>query len=235
MATFTLEAAVMLLKFTWISYYADAARWIDFFKLENCKVTVTQPQYIEADALASNITIPCTFSADGCPSPPTTVWFRYFSHTHEDLCTPVCANSAKFRTDLSSLQIKDIGAEDTAVYFCGVAYQNSHSPSSKQTGGGTTLVVKGTKKYSQEIQSRNIMVAISALLFLYLIAILAIVKFFSKPKVKATEKGGLKAKHSVCSKENRQAIGRAIAQELCKKKPARCKPKRHLDKAQQKS
>ncbi|XP_066496992.1 immunoglobulin superfamily member 6 [Tiliqua scincoides] len=226
MATSTLEAAVTLLKFIWISYCADAAK-----NQENCRVTVTQPQYIEADATLSNTTIPCTFSADGCHSSPTTVWFRYFSHNHEDLCTPICANTAKFRMDSSSLQIKNVGAEDVAVYFCGVAFPNSHTPTSKQTGGGTTLVLRGTKKYSQGI---NIMVATSSLLLLYLIAMLVILKFFSKPKVKNTEKEGLKTKHSVCSKENRQAIGQAIAKELCKKKPGRCKRTGRLDKAQQK-
>lgn len=111
--------------------------------LPNCKVSVIQPPYIEVDATSSNVTIPCTFVMDGCSSHPTTLWFRYFSHSHEDLCTPICANRAKFGINSSSLQIKDIGAGDIAVYFCGVALQNPHSPGSKQVGGGTTLVLRG--------------------------------------------------------------------------------------------
>lgn len=115
-----------------------------------CTVTVTQPPSLEADVVSSNITIPCSFSTNGCPgSPPTVLWFRYLADTHEDLCMPKCTQSKKFQVTgtvpekQASLQIINANTEDSAIYFCGVAFADSADPLSKQTGGGTALTIRG--------------------------------------------------------------------------------------------
>ncbi|XP_015284289.1 PREDICTED: immunoglobulin superfamily member 6, partial [Gekko japonicus] len=115
-----------------------------------CAVTVTQPQSLEADTASSNITIPCTFSTEGCHgSSPTVLWFRYLAHAHEDLCMPKCTQSKKFQATSAvlekraSLTINNANIEDSAIYFCGVAFANSGDPLSKQTGEGTVLTIRG--------------------------------------------------------------------------------------------
>nr|XP_034987293.1 immunoglobulin superfamily member 6 isoform X2 [Zootoca vivipara] len=158
-----------------------------------CKVTVSQPPFMEGYPASKYITIPCTFSAQGCPtSTPTILWFRYLARTHEALCTPYCINSTKFKLvhsksmNQAQLEIKEINEEDSAIYFCGVAISSSNSSTSKQTGIGTVLVIRGSGTYSRGVEYS--MLAISVTLFLYLVALLAVSKLFTKPKLKKTER-----------------------------------------------
>ncbi|XP_042294267.1 immunoglobulin superfamily member 6 [Sceloporus undulatus] len=219
MATFTERLLILVLEFTWLSCCAGTDR---------CDVTVTQPQFMEAYNESSNITISCTFTAQSCPTSSLNIlWFRYLAQTHEDLCTPMCNNSSKFKVlqpakDQTSLQINNPGVEDSAIYYCGIAFSHSSTTTSKKTGAGTLLVIRVIKEdkiyYSQGI---NIMVAVSLLLFLYLTAILGISKFFSKPKLKRSEKEDLRGMHNVCAKGSKEAICQAIAKELYKKKHKR--------------
>ncbi|XP_054848237.1 immunoglobulin superfamily member 6 isoform X2 [Eublepharis macularius] len=199
MATCKQQAFVLATKFTWILYCAGAAA-----TQIPCTVTVNQLQFLEANITSSNITIPCTFSTKGCPSSsPTVLWFRYLAHTHEGLCTPKCTKSEKFQVtstvpeNQASLRISNITIEDSAIYFCGVAFPDSNDFTSKQTGEGTTLTIRASKKHSQGVY---VMTTISSFLFFYIAAILATFKFFSK------------------SKGSGRSISRAIAEELRKKK-----------------
>ncbi|XP_061455310.1 immunoglobulin superfamily member 6 isoform X2 [Rhineura floridana] len=226
MATVKESVLILLLEFTW-AYCAGT---------DQCKVTVTQPKSMEGDPASDNIAIPCTFFADGCPtSTPTILWFRYLAHTHENLCTPECLNSTKFKvSDLTpnnqtSLEINKVTAEDSAIYVCGVAFPRSGAPTSKQTGSGTMLVIRETRMYSQGVH--NTMLAISVLLFLYLVALLAVSKFFTKPTFKKTEKQDLKGKPTVSGKGSREAVCQAIAKEFCKKKHKRQRRHGRLDKS----
>ncbi|XP_062820515.1 immunoglobulin superfamily member 6 [Anolis carolinensis] len=202
---------VLILEFTWLSYCAG----------NQCTVSVRQPQSLEGFTESSNITILCTFSAQKCPmSSLNILWFRYLAKTHEDLCTPECKNRDKFEVlrpadNHTLLQINMLSADDSGIYYCGIAFPDSKAPTSKTTGEGTLLVIRETKIYSKG--AINIMVTISLLLFLYITAILAILKFFSKPKFKKSENEDLRGKQNVHAKETRDAC-QAIAKEIYKKK-----------------
>lgn len=104
---------------------------------------------MEAYPESNNVNLSCEFSTQSCPSsPPRILWFRYLAHTHEDLCNSTCRNSVKFKVHLPSqhqalLQIDKLSVEDSAIYYCGVAIQDSNSATSKTTGNGTLLVVRG--------------------------------------------------------------------------------------------
>ena len=116
---------------------------------DTCQVTVTQPRFQEADYSMHTVFLTCAFSASGCSSSsPQVLWFRFLTNKHEDLCTPGCTNHQKYKVHLLSennisLQINDLTADDNAVYICGIAFSDSSSPRSKQTGDGTVLTKTG--------------------------------------------------------------------------------------------
>ncbi|NXA38492.1 IGSF6 protein, partial [Eudromia elegans] len=134
---------------------------------DTCQVTVTQPRYKEAGQSVHTVTLMCTYSALGCSSSePQALWFRFFTNRHEDLCTPKCTDDQKFKVHISpknaSLWISNLTPNDSAVYFCGIAFSPSSSPGSKQMGGGTVLVKTGAEKHSTE--SLTLMITLSLLL-----------------------------------------------------------------------
>lgn len=115
---------------------------------DQCQVTVTQPSFQQTDSSMNSVSLTCTFSASGCSSSsPEVLWFRYLTNTHEDLCTPGCRDNQKYKVQSSdnniSLEIRDLTVNDSALYICGIAFANSGSPLSKQTGDGTVLTVTG--------------------------------------------------------------------------------------------
>ncbi|XP_060116731.1 immunoglobulin superfamily member 6 [Heteronotia binoei] len=228
MATCKQPAFTLAMKFTWILYHAGAAA-VGI----PCTVKVTQPRSLEADAASSNVTISCAFSTEGCRSlSPTVHWFRYLPHAHEDLCMPKCTQSAKFQAastvpeKQASIRISNVNVEDSAIYFCGVAFANSADPLSKQTGEGTALTIRGSKKHSAGVY---IMVAVLLLLFIYIAALFASFKVFSKPKAKEAKRRGHNT--GVPIKESGRSISRAIAQELRKKKDKlNGRPRQRLEK-----
>lgn len=115
---------------------------------DTCQVTVTQPKFQEVDYSMHTVFLTCTFSAFGCSSfPPQVLWFRFLTKKHEDLCTPGCIDQQKYKVHLSKnnilLQISNLTVDDNAVYICGVAFSDSSSPHSKQTGDGTVLTKAG--------------------------------------------------------------------------------------------
>ncbi|NXX80349.1 IGSF6 protein, partial [Urocolius indicus] len=166
---------VLMLAFDWILYGAGAT--------DACQVTVTQPRFQEADYSVHTVLITCTFSASGCSSsPPQVLWFRFLTNKHEDLCTPGCRDDQKYKVHLSpenniSLQINDLTVHDNAVYICGVAYVDSSSPHSKQTGDGT-LLQKTEKQHSNG--NLIFMIIASSLLFLYSTTVLTFFVVYKK-------------------------------------------------------
>ncbi|NWX51123.1 IGSF6 protein, partial [Steatornis caripensis] len=137
---------------------------------DTCQVTVTQPRFVEADSSMHTVFLTCAFSASGCSlSPPKVLWFRFLTNEHEDLCTPSCIDDQKYKVHLLSesnisLEITNLTVDDNAVYICGIAFSDSSSPRSKQTGHGTVL----TKTEKQHSNGKLIfMIITSSLLFLY--------------------------------------------------------------------
>ncbi|NWZ65346.1 IGSF6 protein, partial [Acrocephalus arundinaceus] len=157
---------VLMLVFDWILYGAGVAG--------HCQVTVTQPRFQQADSSMNNVSLACTFSTSGCSSsPPEVLWFRFLTNTHEDLCTPECTDHQKYKVHSSKtnilLEIKDLTVDDSAVYICGIAFSDSESPLSKQTGYGTVLTVTEKQHSNGKLIS---MIIASSLLFLYSSAVL---------------------------------------------------------------
>ncbi|NWR69625.1 IGSF6 protein, partial [Centropus unirufus] len=177
---------------------------------DTCQVTVTQPSFQEAKYSVHTVYLTCTFTTSGCLSfPPQVLWFRFLSNEHEDLCTPGCTNHQKYKVHLSennsSLQINDLTVNDNAVYICGVAFPDSSSPRSKQTGDGTVL--KTTEnQHSNGKPAFTFLIIASSFLFIYSTAIFA---FFVVHKVRS------KGFFSFCKcKHSGRKIFQAIAQEL---------------------
>ncbi|NXH44704.1 IGSF6 protein, partial [Dicaeum eximium] len=140
----------------------------------HCRVTVTQPRFQQADSSMNNVSLTCTFSASGCSSsPPEVLWFRFLTNAHQDLCTPGCTDHQKYQVHSSEnnifLQIKDLTVDDSAVYICGIAFSDSDSPLSKQTGDGTVLTVTEKQQGNGKLIP---MIIASSLLFLYSSAVL---------------------------------------------------------------
>ncbi|NXG40885.1 IGSF6 protein, partial [Psilopogon haemacephalus] len=166
MAAFNNLKNILMLAFDWILYSAGTA--------ETCQVTVTQPRSQEADSSTHTVLLTCAFSTSGCSSsPPQVLWFRFLTNRHEDLCTPGCRDHQKYKVHFSSknnisLQIHNLSVYDNAVYICGVAFSDSSSPYSKQTGGGTVLTIRGAEEqHSNGKLTFIFMIIISSSLFLY--------------------------------------------------------------------
>ncbi|XP_009951650.1 PREDICTED: immunoglobulin superfamily member 6 [Leptosomus discolor] len=214
MASFNKLKNMLMLAFDWILYSAGAA--------DTCQVTVTQPGFQEADYSTHTVVLTCAFSASGCPSsPPQVLWFRFLTDKHEDLCTPGCTDHQKYIVKLSenniSLQINDLTVDDNAVYICGIAFSDSSSPRSKQTGDGTVLT-KTEKQHSNGKLVFTFMIIASSLLFLYSTTVFT---FFvvSKLKPKLLQKSGNEDQRKEnCKISSGRKIFQAIAQELQKQR-----------------
>ncbi|NXR17815.1 IGSF6 protein, partial [Cinclus mexicanus] len=166
MASFNKLKNVLMLVFDSILYGAGVAG--------HCQVTVTQPTTQKTDSSMNSVSLTCTFSASGCPSSSLEIlWFRYLTNTHQDLCTPECTDRQKYKVHSTKnstlLEIKDLTVHDSAVYVCGIAFLDSDSPLSKQTGDGTVLTVTEKQHSNGKLIS---MIIASSSLFLYSSAVL---------------------------------------------------------------
>ncbi|KAM6054238.1 immunoglobulin superfamily member 6 isoform 2-T2 [Chlamydotis macqueenii] len=219
MASFNKLKNMLMLAFDWILYGAGAA--------DTCQVTVTQPRFHEADYSTHTVFLTCTFSASGCSSsPPEVLWFRFLTNKHEDLCTPGCRDNQKYKVHSSSennisLQINNLTVEDNAVYICGIAFSDSSSPRSKQTGDGTVLTKTGEdKQHSNGELIFVFMIITSSLLFLYSTTVFT---FFAVYKLKPTllkKSGHEDQRKENCKISSGRKIFQAIAQELQKQRYA---------------
>ncbi|NXO18464.1 IGSF6 protein, partial [Oriolus oriolus] len=216
MAAFNKLKNVLMLAFDWILYGAGVA--------DHCQVTVTQPRFQQADSSMNNVSLTCTFSASGCSSsPPDVLWFRFLTNTHQDLCTPACIGHPKYKVHLSGnnilLEIKELTVDDSAVYICGIAFSDSDSPLSKQTGDGTVLTVTGKKHSNGKL---IFMIIASSLLFLYSSAVLTSFVVYKKKMLPPTQNVALKQNilNNLQKINSGRKIFQAIAQELQKQRYA---------------
>ncbi|NXN82592.1 IGSF6 protein, partial [Bombycilla garrulus] len=216
MASFNKLKNVLMLAFDWILYGAGVA--------DACQVTVTQPRFQQADSSMNNVSLTCTFSASGCSSsPPVVLWFRFLTKTHQDLCTPGCTDHQKYKVDSSAnnilLKIKGLTVNDSAVYICGIAFSDSDSPLSKQTGDGTVLIVTGKQHSNGKLIS---MIIASSLLFLYSSAVLTSFVVHKKKMFLPTENVALNQNilNNLQKINSGRKIFQAIAQELQKQRYA---------------
>ncbi|NWW60064.1 IGSF6 protein, partial [Ifrita kowaldi] len=189
-----------------------------------CRVTVTQPRFQQADSSTNNVSLTCTFSASGCSSsPPEVLWFRFLTNTHQDLCTPGCTDHQKYKVHLSGnniiLEIKSLTVDDNAVYICGIAFSDSDSPLSKQTGDGTVLMVTGKQHSNGKL---ILMIITSSLLFLYSSAVLTSFVVYKKKMFPPTQKVALNKNilNNLQKINSGRKIFQAIAQELQKQRYA---------------
>ncbi|KAM9291091.1 immunoglobulin superfamily member 6 [Morus bassanus] len=216
MASFKKLKNMLMLAFDWILYGAGAA--------DTCQVTVTQPRFKEADYTMQTVFLTCAFSASGCSSSlPQFLWFRFLTNEHEDLCTPGCTDDQKYKVHLSgnniSLQINNLTVDDNAVYICGIAFSDSSSPWSKQTGDGTVLMKTGAaKQHSNGKLVFIFMIITSSLLFLYSTTVFTFfVVYKLKPKLlKKSENEDQRREN--CKITSGRKIFQAIAQELQKQR-----------------
>ncbi|KAM9372628.1 immunoglobulin superfamily member 6 [Phaethornis superciliosus] len=216
MASFNKLKNMLMLAFDWILYGAGAA--------DTCQVTVTQPRFQEADYSMHTVFLTCAFSASGCSSStPQVLWFRFLTNQHEDLCTPGCADHQKYKVHLLpenniSLQINDLTVNDTAIYICGIAFSDSSSPRSKQTGDGTVLTKTGSeKKHSNGNLIFIFMIITSSLLFLYSTTVFTFVVYKLKPEW-LKKSGNEDQRTENCKINSKRKIFQAIAQELQKQR-----------------
>ncbi|XP_074866671.1 immunoglobulin superfamily member 6 [Carettochelys insculpta] len=221
MAPFNKYKVVLVLEFNWILYHVGCV-------VDTCKVAVSQSPLKEVDYPVRTVNITCNFSVSGCQGSPEILWFRYLASKHEALCQPKCTDTEKFKKiglqpeNAASLQINKLTVQDNAIYICGIAFSNSNTSTSKQTGSGTILVKRGSKKYSSE--GYILMAVLSSLLFLYSIAIFAVfILYKSKFKlVKKMRKDDLQGEHH--KNMSGRTVCRAIVQELYKKRYAEDHP-----------
>ncbi|NXI08083.1 IGSF6 protein, partial [Irena cyanogastra] len=216
MASFNKFKNVLMLVFDCILYGAGVAG--------HCRVTVTQPRFQQADSSMNNVSLTCTFSASGCSSSrPEALWFRFLTNTHQDLCTPGCTDHQKYQVHSSEnnilLQIKDLTVDDSAVYICGIAFLDSDSPLSKQTGDGTVLTVTGKQHSNGKLTS---MIITSSLLFLYSSAVLTSFAVYKKKMFPPTQNVALNQNilNNLQKLNSGRKVFQAIAQELQKQRYA---------------
>ncbi|XP_071427266.1 immunoglobulin superfamily member 6 [Pithys albifrons albifrons] len=212
MAPFNKLKNMLMLAFDWILCSAGVA--------DNCQVTVTQPRLQEADHSTSTVLLTCAFSASGCsPSPPDVLWFRFLRNTHQDLCTPACTGHGKYKVYSAgtniSLEIQDLTVDDNAIYICGIAFSDSNSSRSKQTGEGTVLMKTGKQHNNGKLFI--LMITISSLLFLYSSTVLTCFVVY-KLKPKLLKKSGKDQGTENCKVNSGRKIFQAIAQELQKQR-----------------
>ncbi|OPJ87240.1 immunoglobulin superfamily member 6 isoform X3 [Patagioenas fasciata] len=219
MVSFAKLKNLLMLAFDWILHGAGPA--------DTCHVTVTQPRFQGADYSMHTVFLTCAFSASGCsPSSLQILWFRFVTSKHEDLCTPGCTDQQKYKVHFLpennvSLQINDLTVDDNAVYICGIAFSDSSSPHSKQTGDGTVLMKTGAETQHSNGKVVSIfMIITSALLFLYSTTVFMFLMIYKlKPKLlKASGKEGQRTEN--CKISSGRKIFQAIAQELQKQKYA---------------
>ncbi|NXN95563.1 IGSF6 protein, partial [Rhinopomastus cyanomelas] len=212
MASFNTLKNMLVLAFDWMLYSVGAA--------DNCQVTVTQPRFQDADYSTHSVLLTCTFSASGCSSsPPKVLWFRFLAKKHEDLCIPECRDHQKYKVYLSgnntSLQINNLTVADSAVYICGIAFSDSSSPHSKQTGDGTVLT-KTENQHSNGKPAFLVMVIASSSLFLYSTTIITFFVIYKK----ITRFGNILFKWDMHKITSGRKVFQAIAQELQKQRYA---------------
>ncbi|NXP35071.1 IGSF6 protein, partial [Leiothrix lutea] len=215
MASFNKLKNVLMLAFDWILYGAGVAG--------QCRVTVTQPRFQQADSSMNSVSLTCSYSTSGCSSSPEVLWFRFLTNTHEDLCTPGCTDHQKYKVHSSekniSLEIKDLTVDDSAVYICGIAFSDSDSPHSKQTGDGTVLTVTEKQQSNGKLIS---MIIISSLLFLYSSAVLTSFVVHKKKMFPPTQNVALNQNilNNLQKINSGRKVFQAIAQELQKQRYA---------------
>nr|XP_055195919.1 immunoglobulin superfamily member 6 isoform X2 [Nyctereutes procyonoides] len=200
---------VLGLEINLILFYVGAAR--------GCRVSVSQPPYLEVDYNQEAATIQCSFTHMGCPSQqPKSLWFRYGVDQPENLCLDRCKNNAgKFTVKEAltenqvTLTVNRVMLNDSAIYICGIIFPNSKEPGAKQTGEGTTLVVRERKEL------HSLLIAVLSLLSIYITGALVIFVVLSKSK-----SNSLRNKETEDSRKKKSArrIFQDIAQELYSKR-----------------
>ncbi|XP_041522306.1 immunoglobulin superfamily member 6 isoform X3 [Microtus oregoni] len=185
-----------------------------------CTVSVVQPRYLEVDYTSETVTLECTFSTTGCSSKqPRSLWFRCGAHQPEALCLDGCRNKAdKFTVEETldqnrvSLTVNRVSPNDSAIYICGIAFPHEPAPRAKQTGSGTTLVVR-EGLLSREVHS--LLIVIIALFSIYIagVCVIFIVLFRSKSNSSRSRET-----KEDSQKKSARRIFREIAQELYHKR-----------------
>ncbi|KAG8513519.1 Immunoglobulin superfamily member 6, partial [Galemys pyrenaicus] len=193
-----------------------------------CVVSVFQKSYLEVDYTYEAVTMECSFSASGCPSEqPISLWFRYGANQPENLRSEGPRSEAdKFQVKEAlaqhhvSLTVNRVARNDSAIYICGIAFPGSSDSSAKQTGAGTTLVVRETKVLSEKTQS--FLAAVLSLLSVYIIGVAVVFIVLSKSKSNSLRKKKIEDSQK---KKSARRIFQEIAQELYNK--------RHVERNQQ--
>ncbi|XP_045141462.1 immunoglobulin superfamily member 6 isoform X2 [Echinops telfairi] len=186
-----------------------------------CTVSVTQPSYLHVEYTQQAVTITCTFSSTRCPPElPTSLWFRYDAQRSERLCSDGCQSQAdKFTVrefpaqNQVSLTVNWVTQNDSAIYICGIAFPSASEPKAKQTGGGTTLVVR-ERELSAQLQ--NSLIALLLLFSVYLVAVGVVFVVLSRSKSNSLRNKDIEEDSQ--KKKSARRIFQDIAQELYHKR-----------------
>ncbi|XP_047389323.1 immunoglobulin superfamily member 6 isoform X1 [Sciurus carolinensis] len=198
-----------------------------------CIVSVMQPRYLEVDYTHKAVTIECTFSTTECPSEhPMSLWFRYGAHQPENLCLDGCRSEKdKFTVGEAlaqnrvSLTVNRVTSNDSAIYICGIAFPSAVTPRAKQTGGGTTLVVRESKLLSKELQSA--LTVLLVLLSTYTAGVCVVFTVLSKSKTNILR--NKETREDSQKKKSARRIFQEIAQELYHKRYTETSPQPEKD------
>nr|XP_006637293.1 PREDICTED: immunoglobulin superfamily member 6 [Lepisosteus oculatus] len=135
---------------------------------DGCSVQVSQPGEMSVVEDTSSVTIPCAVTAPGCPGHRSVYWFVFRASSHEQL---QLHTHGKYAPQGDSLDISPVHANDSGVYYCGIAFSGSTAPGARSTGKGTVLLVRG-RLHVANPQGKALLSTVIVLLFLYNLAII---------------------------------------------------------------
>ncbi|XP_056144432.1 uncharacterized protein si:ch211-139g16.8 [Lampris incognitus] len=100
-------------------------------------LSIEEPTKLMPVQSGRSVSLPCNISSR-CPGPVQYQWFVFRKHSHHQ----IHSDAVKYILETSSLQINELGEEDSGIYHCAAFVNGTQSPGAQAIGLGTTLVVR---------------------------------------------------------------------------------------------